>query len=305
MKRFFICATAAIVALASCSKTEVINNEPQKEIGFKAITSVATKAEQTTDNLGTMGVYAYLNEGKSAYFGNTQFAEGAEDLWVATPSKKYWPLVHTLDFVVYAPYDDAAEGTSFDSANKTLTVNTTNAGLTEITDQTDFLYGKEYYDNTDNKGYGKGNEYVPVDLKHAQAKIIVKFIGTGDVTLNEAKLTSVSLSGKYTVDYKKSIPVAVWSAQSIGVDVTMAPASGWNLTDDKTYTLLAVPSPVASKITFKYTLAGGAPLDHTIDLTTWKPGKEYTYVITITPKEIKFKPNVIEWEKETITYPTL
>lgn len=300
MKRFFICAAAAIAALASCSKTEVINNEPQKEIGFKAITSVATKAEQTTANLGTMGVYAYLNEGKSAYFGNTQFAKGAGDLWVATPSK-YWPLVHTLDFVVYAPY--AAEGTSCDSANKTLTVNTTNAGLTEITDQTDFLYGKEYYDNTDDKGYGKGNEYVPVDLKHAQAKIIVTFTGTGDVTLNEAKLTSVSLAGKYTVDYKETTPVAVWSAQSLGVDVTMA--SGYGLLNPKTYTLLAVPSPVASKITFNYTLAGGAPLNHTIDLTTWEPGKEYTYNITITPKEIKFKPNVIEWEPETITYPTL
>ena len=300
MKRFFICAAAAIVALASCSKTEVINNEPQKEIGFKAITSVATKAEQTTANLGTMGVYAYLNEGKSAYFGNTQFAKGAGDLWVATPSK-YWPLVHTLDFVVYAPY--AAEGTSCDSATKTLTVNTTNAGLTEITDQTDFLYGKEYYDNTDDKGYGKGNAYVPVDLKHAQAKIIVKFIGTPNVTLNEAKLTSVSLSGRYTVDYKEATPVAVWTAQSLGVDVTMA--SGYGLAEPKTYTLLAVPSPEASEITFDYTLTGGAKLNHTIDLTAWEPGKEYTYTITITPMEIKFKPNVIEWEPETITYPTL
>ena len=300
MKRFFICAAAAIVALASCSKTEVINNEPQKEIGFKAITSVATKAEQTTANLGTMGVYAYLNEGKSAYFGNTQFAEGAEELWVATPSK-YWPLVHTLDFVVYAPY--AAEGTSCDSATKTLTVNTTNAGLTEITDQTDFLYGKEYYDNTDDKGYGKGNAYVPVDLKHAQAKIIVKFIGTPNVTLNEAKLTDVSLTGTYKVNYNATTPVAVWSDQSDVVDVTMA--SGYGLAEPKTYTLLAVPSPEASEITFDYTLTGGAKLNHTIDLTAWEPGKEYTYTITITPMEIKFNPNVIEWEPETITYPTL
>ena len=300
MKRFFICAAAAIVALASCSKTEVVNNEPQKEIGFKAVTGVVTKAEQTTANLGTTAVYAFHNEGKTEYFDHTQFAKGAGDLWVATPAK-YWPLVHTLDFVVYAPY--AAAGTSCDSANKILTVNTTNAGLTEITDQTDFLYGKEYYDNTDDKGYGKGNEYVPVDLKHAQAKIIVNFNGTGDVTLNEAKLTSVSLTGKYTVDYKETTPVAVWSAHSLGVDVTMA--SGYGLLNPKTYTLLAVPSPVASKITFNYTLAGGAPLDHTIDLTTWEPGKEYTYNITITPKEIKFNPNVIEWEPETTTYPTL
>lgn len=291
MKRFFICAAAAIVALASCSKTEVINNEPQMEIGFKAITSVATKAEQTTTNLGTMGVYAYLNEGKSAYFGNTQFAKGAGDLWVATPSK-YWPLVHTLDFVVYAPY--AETGTECNSSTKILTVSTSNKGYTEITDQTDFLYGAEYYDNTDDKGYGKGNAHVPVNLKHAQAKIVVTFTGDGNVTLNDAKLTGVALTGKYTVDYTQTTPVAAWSEHADVTDVTMATTYG--LANSKTYTLLAVPYTTASKIKFNYTLAGGAPLDHTIDLAAWEPGKEYTYNISITPMEIKFKPEVTTWE---------
>ena len=44
------------------------------------------------------------------------------------------------------------------------------------------------------------------------------------------------------------------------------------------------------------TLAGGAALDHTIDLAAWEPGKEYTYNISITPMEIKFKPEVTTWE---------
>ena len=292
MKRFFICA-AAIVALASCSKTEVVNNEPQKEIGFKAVTGVVTKAEQTTANLGTMCVYAFLNEDKAEYFGNTQFAEGTGDLWVATPAK-YWPLVHTLDFVVYAPY--AANGTECNSSTKILTVSTSNKGYTEITNQTDFLYGAEYYDNTDDKGYGKGNAYVPVNLKHAQAKIVVNFTGDGNVTLNDAKLTGVALTGKYTVDYTQTPPVAAWSDHADETDVTMATDYGLDNANPMTYTLLAVPYTTASTITFKYTLPECAPLNHTIDLAPWEPGKQYTYNITISPKEIKFKPEVTTWE---------
>ena len=47
MKRFFVCAAAAIVALASCSKTQVVYNDAPEEIGFKAVSGVMTKAPIT------------------------------------------------------------------------------------------------------------------------------------------------------------------------------------------------------------------------------------------------------------------
>ena len=44
MKRFFILASAAIVALASCAKTEVVYKDAPEEIAFKQITGVMTKS---------------------------------------------------------------------------------------------------------------------------------------------------------------------------------------------------------------------------------------------------------------------
>ena len=45
MKKLIICAAVAIAALASCTKTQVINTEDPQEIGFKVITGKMTKAE--------------------------------------------------------------------------------------------------------------------------------------------------------------------------------------------------------------------------------------------------------------------
>ena len=72
MKRFFICAAAAIVALASCSKTEVVNTSAPEEIGFKAVTGAITKAEQDAATLdGAMGVFAFVHGESTSYFSNT------------------------------------------------------------------------------------------------------------------------------------------------------------------------------------------------------------------------------------------
>ena len=76
MKKFFFCAAAAIVALASCSKTQVVYNDAPQEIGFKAVTGAITKAVQPTENEGfnqDMGVIAYNTVGLSEYFTNAQF----------------------------------------------------------------------------------------------------------------------------------------------------------------------------------------------------------------------------------------
>lgn len=46
MKRFFILASAAIVALASCAKTEVVYKDAPEQIAFKQITGPMTKADR-------------------------------------------------------------------------------------------------------------------------------------------------------------------------------------------------------------------------------------------------------------------
>ena len=60
MKKILFFATAALVALASCSKTEVTDLNGPQEIGFKAIPRAMTKTLVAQGPLqsGSLGVYA-------------------------------------------------------------------------------------------------------------------------------------------------------------------------------------------------------------------------------------------------------
>ena len=60
MKRLFILASAAIVALASYTKTQVVYTEAPEEISFKQVTNVMTKAGAL--QTGVLGVFAHQGE---------------------------------------------------------------------------------------------------------------------------------------------------------------------------------------------------------------------------------------------------
>ena len=57
MRRFFILASAAIVALASCAKTQVVYNDAPEEIALKTVNMPMTKAAYNQD----LGVVAFYN----------------------------------------------------------------------------------------------------------------------------------------------------------------------------------------------------------------------------------------------------
>ena len=305
MKRFFILASAAIVALASCAKTEVVNNNGPQEIAFKQLAGPITKAEQANVTLsGDMGVYALLNGTTNFYFQNAEF-EAKQDatLWTGVTSY-YWPLSGGLDFVVYAPYAAVANALpSYDPATKTLRVKADNSSHTTIADQTDYLYGAEYYSNAnnENKGYDKTTASVPVILKHALAKVTLSFTGE-NVQVSNISLGNVRLSGTYSYNYANS--TISWTDISDPVAVSMiSPNTGEGaLTENyvslnstaTSASLLVVPF-TASNITFKYKLGDNTTaLEYVIDLSsvTWVSGTHYTYAVTITPKEIKIDPKV-------------
>lgn len=291
MKRFFICAAAAIVALASCSKTQVVYNDAPEEIGFKAVTGAITKAEQTGTLSGDMGVFAFVNDGKNPYFENAQFTGTAT--WTGN---QYWPISSKLDFVVYAPY-----GTASYSANK-LTVENANNSNTVNTSQIDYLYGAEYYDDTDDKGYLK--ETVSTTLKHALSKLTFAFSGS-NVKLVRISLVQPTLKGDYVVDYSNptapsvnwtnTTPEAAPSTTLSGLSNVVLPATADNTS---TTSVMVVPAE-ASDLIIEYTIGDTDDvLSTTVDLTgNWVYGTHYTYNIQITPQQIVFDvPSIAGWD---------
>ena len=123
MKKFYVFAAVAIAALASCTKSEVVYNQEQQEIGFRQFTGAMTKADPSTTALPTgtsMGVFSYLSGTETEYFKNAEFAckSGATKWSGKTPY--YWPLQGTLDFVLYAPHQ--ASGVTYTPRTKVLNV---------------------------------------------------------------------------------------------------------------------------------------------------------------------------------------
>lgn len=305
MKRFFILASAAIVALASCAKTEVVNNSGPQEIAFKQLTGPMTKAEQTQATLsGDMGVYALINNSQTNdfYFQNHQFTlKDGQTYWTGT--NLYWPLSGSLDFVVYAPYAAISNALPhYHPANNTLRVKVDNSGKTSINDQTDYLYGEKVY-----RAYDKYTDHVDVTLKHALAKVTVSFTGT-HVKVSNVTLPSVYLSGTYTVDYdNEDEEMMSWENYGQPASITLiSPNTGDNgqtpvftPLDGTTQSasILVVPNN-ASTITFQYKL-GDNDTAMNYEITpngVWKSGIHYTYSVNIDPKEIKIEPTVdTEW----------
>lgn len=322
MKKFIFCAAAAIVALASCSKTEVVNTSVPEEIGFKAVTGVMTKAGvQTTNEFDqTIGVLAYNTTGLTEYFANAEFqkttvnvtttdpATGAESTEAVTTwngeTPKYWPIDSELDFVVYSPYqaNDVAVINTADS--KTLEVTVATNATTSLEDQTDYMYGAEYYE-----GHDKEEDSVPVNFKHALSLITVNFTGNSNVNIVSAVLDETAQDGIYTVQYLPVVdPAITWAPGNADYDLTLEPITETALSGDAITTEYMVVPTAASSITITYNIGGmtGDDLTKVIDLTeTWTAGTHYTYNVNIGANEIKFSTSVTDWGTGATTDTTL
>lgn len=318
MKRFFILASAAIVALASCAKTEVVNNDTPQEIAFKQVTGAMTKATALTTD---MGVFAYTSEGK-AYFVDAssnaepkQFAQGTT-YWEANP-KQYYPMQTALDFACYSPY---AAGWTYNNGTQTMTSKAFTADEIKVTD---VLFGAEVYD-----GCTDDVPVVPVLFKHAlaQVSVSVKTNVPDDITITKVTLEKVNRGGTLTVVYESTkLNTVSWD------NVTPADYSWSGFTSPTTtdavscgdaYYFIANnykdddPAPDGindyangcpqTKFVVDYTM-NGVDFSAEVSLTGayWEMGKHYKYTISANLVEIQFEPTVevmTEVVNDTLTF---
>lgn len=127
MKKHFILGIMALAALASCTKSEVLNQGSQTEKGV-SFTSYVGKATQTkaatlnTAKVATEGIgvlawrtgsdnasEALLDKDAPAFMNNFKlYSNDAGTTWTYTP-QRYWPSTGALvSFYAYAPYIDPA-----------------------------------------------------------------------------------------------------------------------------------------------------------------------------------------------------
>lgn len=199
MKRILIFASAAIVAFASCAKTEVVYKDAPQEIAFKQITGAMTKTLVDLD--ANMGVFAYTVDTPAEYFDNILFAKDGSGIWKASPAM-FYPIQGALDFAYYSPH---ASGWTF---NGSTTLKS--PALADIKD-TDVLYGKTIATSP------KTDAALNVVLAHALAQVTVNVTtdeaSKGYITITEVTLSDTHLGGVLTVTYDaKAASNAVWAA---------------------------------------------------------------------------------------------
>ena len=280
MKRFFILATAAIVALASCAKTEVVYNDAPEQIAFKQITNVMTKADLS----GSMGVYAYYNG--ASYFGKTEFAQQTGETYWTAADPKYWPVSGDVGFVMYAPFNATVESTSIGNLTFTKSVG----------DNDDLLYGTVTSPKTSNA--------VTVTLNHALTNVLVNVKGDPSVTLVSVELLEVGDAGTGAVDFSNS--EVIWTPTAVKSPVIYNTEQALSPTPISCTSCLVLPAEQLDaqqiKLTYKvagsvgtltYTTADGVGTN--VLGTAWESGKKYIYNINVGVDEIMFDADVADW----------
>lgn len=312
MKRILICAAAAIVALASCSKTQVVYNDAPEEIGFKAVSGVMTKA--TLDSDITLGVFAEHNSGDpvttNSYFDNILFADTDDDhVWSGS---QYWPIQGTLDFTFYAPHISSGTVPTYDNDTKTLTIVVPNNQST----QTDYLYG-----TTRPMEKTKDGGNVSVTLKHALAmvKVTIKANKENVYTVKSIKLNNTVQDGTINVKYTDDGTTYTLTTPTIGSqsvdnlkEFVAAPMvlNTTNITPIDAF-YYVFPNTTPTSFTITYNIAGGSgdlTGTVTLDTGTWESGNQYVYNLTLTANEILVSPEVVDnWDDGDVdaTYPII
>lgn len=297
MKRFFILASAAIVALASCAKTEVVYTEAPAEIGFKAFTGVMSRAPHSGTTMPTeenMVVYAsYATEAAGTYasaFAGVSFEY--DSFWKGAEAPQYWPTTGYMKFLAYYPEEiGSATGNAVDGVEIAVDDISTN--------QPDILYTA-----LTAAQQCAAQPVVPMTFYHALAQIQVT-AAVADAAMTDVRITSVEIvapnvSGTLTLDGT----TAAWSGHTAKegnltmvnnlatTDLTATPAS---LGDGA----LVVPG-AATKLAISYTI-DGLTKSETVSLTeTWLQGKKYVYDIKVNYQEIKLSATVEDWTDGTM-----
>lgn len=187
MKKYFIIAAAALVAMTGCSKIETAP-EVQREISFEVANNVRTKATGSVYENGAFGTYAWFNN-TDVFMVNEQ-VDKSGGVWRTVDNTYYWPKTGSISFISYSPFN----GTS--NTESTVPVITKNSiTYTDVTvGTTDLMYAdratcsSNVDEVTDSDTADSGFTGVPTVFNHALAKLSFKikanFIEYTDPTTN-------------------------------------------------------------------------------------------------------------------------
>lgn len=315
MKKNLAILGVAVLALASCAKTQVLTNESPTPIAFKAVVSNAVKADAQLEgiNLGDdYGMYVSASQYKAdgtietpAYFTDAEFLPAAVPVAPATEyhanPQLYWPIGNAvLDFVAYA-MPTAAHGVApvatFPAATDPVASIVTFANWNTYDNQVDLLYAVK---NSATTLTNAGAQTVNFEFKHAQALLVfqAQVNDPGIITINSITMPELKVNGDFVIDNTKNLLNAHWeNLAPVATKDIVAPGAdpaadnlGEALTSAAYVQIgssLLLPQQPRINFTINYTI-GANTMEYTVNLPrgNWEMGKKYIYQLDITLNEI-------------------
>ena len=202
MKKHLVLGALAVLALAACTKSEVVELNKGNEISLTAVTGKnLTKAQDGYCNNAKPGdFYVWAATGGNKYFEEQKYyLPSGETTYKADGAARYWPA-SAVDFFALKNYNGTV---SFDATTPKITVTGYTVESTPAT-QKDFLYAVD-------KGVSKpdGGAAAPLNFRHALSQIEFKAANANTnihVVIDELKVVNVFSKGDFSVSDETTTP---------------------------------------------------------------------------------------------------
>lgn len=274
----FLLGAAAVVALSSCTKNEVMEVAENRAIGFDAFVGNPTKADITDANIREFYVYGGYDSDLDNVFDKVRvYTEDNGTSWKYDDTQ-YWTANKTYTFQGYAPVTSTASA-SAKGVNFTGFV---------ADGATDLLVSAVASKTTD--ATITNSDPIQLTFRHVLSKIKFKFTSDLDnvnITISDLKVNALPNTGTYTNNGTNG----TWAVEGTG-DYTLTSTGTLTNADDLTSgeAIVLPQTPSNIQVTFKVTATGGLSLEktHSVTLpnTALSEGNVYVYTAAITYQNI-------------------
>lgn len=295
-------ALVCAVLVSSCSVNDDIeDNSDNGAVRFTAgIAEVATPAgSPVTKAAGTdwaaddaIGIFMVAHGGTSTvHAANKQYTTlaGGSNFTAVAGNEIYYPQTGKVDFIAYYPWKTGYTlGTAID-----VEIATTQTAANQP--EFDLLYATA--DNSSN-GYDKatnGNDNVALTFDHKLSKLVMNCTGDPSVGTLPADMT-VSISGMNTKNTFDLPTGAIGTTPGTPAPITPRKIAT-EATFDASYDAIIMPGTYGAddvKVTFT---VNGETFTWKVPATTFAPGTEYIYEITVTRTGVKFTGTIRPWNQ--------
>lgn len=281
MKKSLIFCGLAALSLASCTKSEVLDVNENRTIGFDGFVGKPSRTASviTDENFTSFQVFGGFDGKYTNVFEDVAVNKGEGANWTATETK-YWQKDKTYTFNAYAP---TGKGTASVGANGVSITGFVADGNTDLV----IADTKTVTTESDISSMDK----VQFTFNHVLSMIRFTFstdLQGVDITISDLQVNGVPSQGNYTSTGWESIIGSTNYSLTVANSITSTSAQ----TSTEAIVIPQTPNARGLNVSFKLKATGALDIEDTqarvvnLPSTEWIKGQRYNYTANITAANI-------------------